>query len=254
MTLTASPATDALEKVLENAMIARPLGSNSPVQPNSEAMELATKLGLVGQAERYKRGESKIPQVFASSRLEGHEETVWRMYCPTRYGEVEGNGMRAISSYIFDTIPVPVLRHWSEIKEKHAFDSFEIWTTERTVASDPLLIGIFEGVRYLLARWGKEAPDLLPFAEVLEQIRARLRNGFDIKELPVKVAETIRAEEEKSPLHGITRHSHFNAGRFFFKKHCNERLMAFAFGGSYTVQGVCPSCGTMEKVGTLSYD
>lgn len=79
-----------------------------------------------------------------------------------------------MASYMHDTIPAEVLRHWSMIRGRYAFDSYEIRTTERTpVMRDPLLIGYFSGAMYLLARWGLESPEALPFKEVARQLKKR---------------------------------------------------------------------------------
>lgn len=247
--LTANWASDALQKVIDTALIALPETSAEAAESNDEIALLAEKLGLERQADRYKKGGSTIPHAFASYRLSDDEVQVWARFCPTHYIE----GSDAFRQYSFDTPPVPVLTHWALLKENYPWDHFEIWTTEKTKSSDPLLIGVFEGVRYLLARWGKEAPDLISYAEVRERVCAELRNFFTIEELPEKVAAAIRGIQFKS-LTSVSRMSHWNNGRFFFRKHCKTRMLAFSLWGSPGVFGLCPVCGASETVGFVTCD
>lgn len=246
---TTAFASDSLRRVLGNAMLANLTETAPKHKPDAEAVELAKKLGLNRQANRYEKGTNGIALVFASSLLQGEEALIWQMYCPTHYVE----GTEQFNDYIFDTIPTAVLKYWAGLKEMYAFDSFEIWTTERTKNSDPLLVGVYEGARYLLARWGKEAADLISYAEVRAKICESLYRNFKFEDLPSKVADAVTAFHAKT-LEPIVRMEHWNRGRFFFKKHCGERLMAFNFGHGSVVHGICVGCGTAQAVGTICYD
>jgi hypothetical protein len=236
-------ATEALRKVLVNAHAVDPKDANTTSDP--EATKLASSLGLTRQAERHEHGADSIPIAFAEVRLKEIELGAWRIYCPTRYI----SGTPEFSNYGFDTIPKEVLARWAKIKADYAFDSFEIWTTERTAANDPLLIGTYQGAHYLLARWGKEAENLLPFAEVLEEVRRRLRFFFSIDELPPKVAETVRWFEERFPLTQVLRIPRNDGGLLWLKRHCGAPLMAFEVGSAHEVMGICRGCGGKRLIG-----
>ena len=246
---TTTFAVDSLKHVSGNVMLADLPESTLKHKPDGEAVELAKKLGLSRQADRYQKGTNGIAQIFATSLLQGEEADVLQWYCPTRYVE----GTQQFEGYIFDTIPTAVLKYWAGLKEKYAFDAFEIWTTERTANNDPLLIGVYEGARYLLARWGKEAADLISYAEVRAKICESLCRQFTLEELPAKVAAVITDFHTKI-LEPVRKMDYWNNGRFFFKKHCGERLMPFNFGTGSRVDGVCASCGTTQRMGNITYD
>jgi hypothetical protein len=50
------------------------------------------------------------------------------------------------------------------------FDTIEIWR-KHEVYKDPIAIGIFEGQRYLIARWGMEK--LVPFGVIKKSVALR---------------------------------------------------------------------------------
>ena len=137
-------------------------------QHQDDLSNIAEELGLELQARRY----HSSPVETAFKPLSDDEWRIWNAYCPTSYSNLQ-EGRFHLKNYAFDTIPGEVLRHWKTIKDTFAFDSFQIWTTERTQHYDPLLIGILGEKRYLLARWADEAPGLLPVAEVAWRILER---------------------------------------------------------------------------------
>lgn len=146
-------------------------------------------------------------------------------YCPTSYMEE----IESFQSYSFDTIPVPVLKHWHDLKQQYPFDHFEIWTTKERGRRgvDPLLIGVFERSFYLLARWGKEAKDLLDFSEVCNRVYERHHDYFSLHELPTKVADTIRRLQFQN-LGRIIRQKERESGLFFPTKHCGANSLVFS--------------------------
>ncbi len=245
-TLDKTWASDALEHVLANAMTATPQSVDQGV--NEEANKIAHDLGLARQAMRHTKVSEGIHTAFDDNRLAGEELGVWQVYCPTRYVE----GTPEFSLYSFDSIPLPVLRYWKQLKAEYAFDRFEIWTVEkprRTADSDPLLIGMYENVAFLLARWGKEAKDLLPYHEVRERVKVMMHRNFDVTKLPEKVASTIRILQEKNIFEEVWPAYRMNEGHFFYRKHCGKRLMAFATSGfSGDPKGICQVCGVAQNI------
>lgn len=251
--ISESGVSSFLKRVLGNAMVAIP-EQQQGIGGNIEGAELAKKLGLKQQALRYQMSGVDIRTTFAEFLLSGTELTIWRNFCPTSYVE----GTEKLEAYHFDTIPVPVLKHWNNLKQQYPFDHFEIWTTEepaKAVASDPLLIGIFEGAFYLLARWGKEAKDLLSYNEVCDRVYERFHHGFVLSELPTKVADTIRRLQSERFGH-VWRYENFDTKFFFFpRRHCGEKILAFNFEAhDDRVLSLCPSCGGTKDIDRLSYD
>ena len=143
-----------------------------PKTQSDDAVELAKELGLALQARRYEKPLAEN----AFTALTADEVTLWRHHCPTAYVATEpAEGKKSLAEYGFDSIPVEVMRHWKSVKDIYNFDSFEIWTTERTrVATDPLLIGIIGAKLYLLARWGMESPEHLPLKELAQKALERV--------------------------------------------------------------------------------
>lgn len=131
---------------------------------NDEGVNLAKELGLEVQAQRLQKPLAE--NIFTA--LSEDEITLWHHHCPTRY--IEGANVQPLEQYGFDTIPLEVMRHWKKIKDNYSFDRYEIWTTERTVNTDPLLIGVIGQKLYLLARWGLESPEQLSLREIAENI------------------------------------------------------------------------------------
>ena len=132
----------------------------------SEAVALAQELGLELQAKRYEKplAESTF------TPLTRDEVILWDSHCPTCYRPGGGNNVRDLKDYAFDSVPIEVMRHWKTIKDNYAFDRYEIWTTERTRSTDPLLIGVIGQKLYLLARWGMESPGSLSVRDVAQSI------------------------------------------------------------------------------------
>ena len=247
-------AAEMLQGVAANARIAVPRITEP--SENDEASTLAKELGLIRQAEHHRKGAYSIPEAFASTILSGQELAVWQEYCPTSYTE----GTEEFKNYQFDTIPLPVLRHWKSVREQFPFDSFQVWTTERPQIqlNDPLLIGIFQGVRYLIARWGKEAADLISFEEVRERALRMLHREFNIDNLPLPVRNTIhRLQLTDTGLRWARyeRDGHWSDGDvlplLFPKRHCGERLRVFSFHSMshpFQYYRICPTCGDAQQI------
>ncbi len=132
----------------------------------AEAANLAKELGLELQAKRYEKPLAEV----AFTAMTDDEILIWRQHCPTTYFQPPTVN-RSLGDYAFDTVPVEVMRHWKAIKDNYAFDSYQIWTTERTPSvSDPLLIGVLGQKLYLLARWGLESPESAPLHKVARDL------------------------------------------------------------------------------------
>lgn len=167
-----------------------------PKSDCSHAAELARELGLELQAKRYEKPLAEN----AFTPLSEDEITIWRTWCPTRYAdESQSQTARPLRDYAFDSVPIEVMRHWKAIKDNYAFDRYEIWTTERTRASDPLLIGVLGTHLYLLARWGLESPESLPLMLMVKQYHDRKLTEHvptHVWTLPWQDAEKKRRDNE----------------------------------------------------------
>lgn len=133
----------------------------------AEAVRLALELGLEVQSRRHEKSLAER----AFTPLSADELTLWSTYCPTHYGAPDMGPFKSLSEYGFDTIPVEVMRHWKSIKDNYTFDSYQIWTVEKTrLLTDPLLIGVIGPNHYLLARWGLESPGDLSVHDIAEKM------------------------------------------------------------------------------------
>lgn len=161
---------------------------------NEEVAAMAASLGLPVQAQRYSATHC-IETDFQP--LTDDELLIWQAFCHTAYASdcstrtttrIDGPFLEGVhlplAEYKYDTIPAEVLRHWHGIKQHYAFDSYQIRTPERVVLQykDPILIGMHGPVGYLLARWGLESPDSLPFHEVCNKLRHSLLANYWWKE------------------------------------------------------------------------
>ena len=141
----------------------------------SEAVSLASELGLDRQAERYSK--NRVEDAFKA--LSRDELEIWDSFCSCHYGVK--TQPKSLSDYSFDTVPVEVMRHWKNIKDNYSFDEYQIWTTEKAQITDPLLIGFLGNSRYLLARWGLESPESLPLRDVAKNLyKNMIENNYSM--------------------------------------------------------------------------
>src|SRR3990167_6095027 len=137
-------------------------------QDSSDAAKLAKELGLEVQAKRYEKPLAEN----VLTALTADEVILWGHHCPTRYAH--GADIHDLAQYAFDSVPIEVMRHWKAIKDNYIFDRYEIWTTERTLGTDPLLIGVIGQKLYLLARWGLESPEQAQLKDLARQVAQQM--------------------------------------------------------------------------------
>ena len=124
--------------------------------------ELCKELGLKVQ-EQLSENTILSPGMFCH-RLSDEELKIWTIFLPTVYAGDQ------LKNYQYDTIPTEVLQDWKLVKDFGLFESFEIRTPELR-KQDPILIGVRQGVRYLIARW---AESLAPFEEIRQKAEKAL--------------------------------------------------------------------------------
>src|SRR6266446_8970853 len=113
---------------------------------DAEAIELAEKLGLVGQ-KLLTNPDTLTRQPYRE--MTAMEYFVWRSVCPE---------VSKAKDYKLGPIPLRVLQVMAYVKELGIYEDFEIWHA-KSVKEDPILVGIpYEGRytvnRHLIARWG----------------------------------------------------------------------------------------------------
>ena len=138
---------------------------NLPIQKMNCAVDdeialMCDDLGLKVQARRHRSKRSIEEDFKPMSEL---EIEIWNEFCPMLYEE------KNWGEYKFDKIPSEVVKHISFLKKNYPFDEIQIRTCEKL--ADPLLIGIYGGSTYLLARWGLESPESLGLVEVYNILR-----------------------------------------------------------------------------------
>lgn len=126
--------------------------------------ELCKELGLKIQ-EQLSESTLISPDMFCK-RLSDEELKVWAFFLPTVYAGDQ------LKNYQYDTIPTEVLQDWKLVKDLGLFESFEIRTPELQLRQDPILIGVRQGARYLIARWGES---LAPFEEIRKKVGIALQ-------------------------------------------------------------------------------
>jgi hypothetical protein len=157
-----------------------------------EAAQLAADLGLKIQAARY----SKAPVLGSFTPMTQEEIILWSHHCPTVYSThpwLDPERTKNVETYAFDSIPVEVMRHWKLIQDNYAFDRYGIWTTEKTINKDPLLIGVLGPDRFLLARWGLESPGEMSLKDIAKKVYDDLCQEADY----LYVRPNLRKREER---------------------------------------------------------
>lgn len=136
---------------------------------------LCSELGLKTQAKSLAKDIAVLERGtrLTIPPLSQDEMTVWREWLPTSYSDGD-TGSRYMTHYNFDRIPKPVLTKWKFYKDQKIFEAFEIWTPERALVDDPILLGVIGTNRYLLARWGESDANLLSFDDIRRRIWLRI--------------------------------------------------------------------------------
>jgi len=104
---------------------------------------------------------------------------VWSSFLPVRSSSVEReNGLKLDRRlwYALHAIPYPVAGEVE--KAARYFDSIEVWRKHQ-VYKDPIAVGVFDGQRYLIARWGMEK--LIPFEAIKKSVTLRTAWQYAMK-------------------------------------------------------------------------
>jgi len=101
------------------------------------------------------------PEQLGYSKITEEDMKVWEVWLPKKYLEYQ------FSDYSFDQIPLEVTKEIKTVRALKLFDTLAIMTPEK-VKVDPILIGWFDGVAYLIARWGES---LIPFNKIKELVK-----------------------------------------------------------------------------------
>lgn len=139
---------------------------------------LAEELGLTAMTKRVEREQALVTMrgVATPTPLSEDELTVWSAWLPRVYSN--STAQTTMSDYRFDLIPVSILETWKKWKQTGCFEEFEIRTPEASRTQDPILLGVRDNKRYLLARWSESDERLISFAEIAKQVKASLQKDM----------------------------------------------------------------------------
>jgi hypothetical protein len=114
---------------------------------DAEAIALAEKLGLSGQAKLRSTGES--PRRSPYRQMTNRERFTYGLLCPTR---------TKVEAYDNEPIPLRVLQVLAHAKDLGIYAGF--FVMHEAVVKDPVLVAHvgseYSGEYYILARWGAE--------------------------------------------------------------------------------------------------
>lgn len=149
-----------------------------------EFKKQAEQLGLEGQKKLFEH-EGIIP----FHRLSDGEVKIWEMYC--------SNHLK-IKEYSEGVIPLRVLSLVGIAVMKEYFTEIQVWT-EFEKEQDPIIVGIKEKAKYLIARWGLS---LRPWEEVIKLAKekwiskARAKLQEEIAEAQINLAKIDSLAED----------------------------------------------------------
>ena len=104
-------------------------------------------------------------------KLSPEDWHVWSSFLPVRSSSVErAVGVKLDKRLWYSLHAVPYSVAGEIEKTARHFDTIEIWR-KHEVYKDPIAVGIFEGQRFLIARWGME--ELLPFEVIKRSVALR---------------------------------------------------------------------------------
>ena len=93
---------------------------------------------------------------------------VWTLFLPVRSANINRISARAIKEEsLHFSYGIPYALTEEVQKAKELFDKVEVWR-KRDVSKDPIAVGVLDGERYLIARWGMEK--LLPFESIKKAV------------------------------------------------------------------------------------
>jgi len=129
------------------------------------------------------RRESSLNPAHFYPQITNIEMKIWKVWLPTRYVEnPKSSNELNFKEYAFDRIPEEVLQEIECARALNLFNTLEVRTPE-IKAQDPILIGWFDKVPYLISRWGES---LRPFEEI-KQLVEEGRRIENKKILPLKL-------------------------------------------------------------------
>lgn len=97
------------------------------------------------------------PEALGYQVITPEEMRIWSTWLPTEYTEDE------LEDYRFDRIPQATLTEFEAAKSLGLFETFTLRSPETQKVQDPILIGWFNRIPYLISRWGES---LRPFSEI----------------------------------------------------------------------------------------
>jgi hypothetical protein len=92
----------------------------------------------------------------------------WTLFLPVRSASIDpvhAIDARDASLHVIYGIPYTLTEEVR--KAAQLFDNIEVWR-KRDVSKDPIAVGVLDGERYLIARWGME--QLLPFETIKKAV------------------------------------------------------------------------------------
>ena len=97
-------------------------------------------------------------------KISAEDWRVWKMFLPVRsanFDRVATRYLKEESLHLSYGIPYALTGEVQ--KATQLFDKIEVWR-KRDVSKDPIAVGVLDGERYLIARWGIDK--LIPFSTI----------------------------------------------------------------------------------------
>jgi hypothetical protein len=91
----------------------------------------------------------------------------WTLFLPVRSANIDRICVGAREESLHFSYGIPYALTEEVHKAVQLFDKVEVWR-KRDVSKDPIAVGVLDGERYLIARWGMEK--LLPFETIKKAV------------------------------------------------------------------------------------
>ena len=91
----------------------------------------------------------------------------WTLFLPVRSASLDRIRAGAREESLHLSYGIPYALTEEVYKAAQLFDKIEVWR-KRDVSKDPIAVGVLDGERYLIARWGMEK--LLPFETIKKAV------------------------------------------------------------------------------------
>ena len=211
---------------------------------NLDKNQLYAELGFETLSRR-----NEGPERFYS-RPTNEDWLIWKHFLPTIYSFENGDW----KNFVFDSVPMDILREIQYAKSISVFDDICIRTPEKLYI-DPLVYGLVQTSKtnkdiYIIGRWGES---LIPFVDICKQVFSQSIRSLTLIHKEILEKSLFPAwMETKKLFPGWVLCTRIK--RFSLQRHCSSMMYRVSIGDEYYSGGnifnayLCLKCGEIAGI------